>query len=224
MKAFWKSSNGARHFSLADERKYYDQAPQKYRGHDHLLPYVSLLDCNVTKAFKSARVLEIGAGECVFSGFIGANFQPARMVAMELFRDRMLPAKQSLKFPHLSFIQGDCFHLPFADRSFDTVVGNLVLHHLPDLRAALSEVRRVLAPNGQYIGIEPNFCNGAQALAELFQRRSRNEYLLFPWAVHAAFSHCGFGDVRVRGAWARFPGLRSILLTSSVSISCRRPA
>ncbi|MEA2304868.1 MAG: hypothetical protein QOH43_2148 [Solirubrobacteraceae bacterium] len=42
----------------------------------------------------------------------------------------------------------DAEALPFADDSFDLVLGHAVLHHLPDLDMAFSEFHRVLAPGG----------------------------------------------------------------------------
>jgi SAM-dependent methyltransferase len=42
----------------------------------------------------------------------------------------------------------DAERLPFKDQSFDLVFGHAVLHHLPDLPAALTEFRRVLRPGG----------------------------------------------------------------------------
>ena len=41
--------------------------------------------------------------------------------------------------------------LPFADRSFDLVLGHAVLHHLPDLRRAFAEFHRVLKPGGRIV-------------------------------------------------------------------------
>src|SRR6478735_4952804 len=38
--------------------------------------------------------------------------------------------------------------LPFDDESFDIVFGHAVLHHIPDLKRAFSEFRRVLRPGG----------------------------------------------------------------------------
>jgi ubiquinone/menaquinone biosynthesis C-methylase UbiE len=45
-------------------------------------------------------------------------------------------------------VRCDAERLPFADESFDLVFGHAVLHHIPDLRAALEQVHRVLRPGG----------------------------------------------------------------------------
>ncbi|HYF26406.1 MAG TPA: class I SAM-dependent methyltransferase [Baekduia sp.] len=45
----------------------------------------------------------------------------------------------------------DAEELPFADDSFDLVLGHAVLHHLPDLDRAFSEFRRVLRPGGAVV-------------------------------------------------------------------------
>ena len=45
--------------------------------------------------------------------------------------------------------RADAEALPFADQSFDLVLGHAVLHHLPNLRRAFAEFHRVLRPGGQ---------------------------------------------------------------------------
>jgi hypothetical protein len=45
--------------------------------------------------------------------------------------------------------------LPFAAASFDGAVGLNVLHHVPDLAAAVSELARVLRPGARFVGCEP---------------------------------------------------------------------
>jgi ubiquinone/menaquinone biosynthesis C-methylase UbiE len=45
----------------------------------------------------------------------------------------------------------DAAALPFADASFDLVLGHAVLHHLPDLEASFAEFRRVLRPGGRIV-------------------------------------------------------------------------
>lgn len=46
-------------------------------------------------------------------------------------------------------VEGDAENLPFEDARFDRVSSNGVLHHTPDMPAALREVRRVLKPGGE---------------------------------------------------------------------------
>ena len=54
------------------------------------------------------------------------------------------------RVPSAIFIEGDAQKLPFDDSQFDVVVSNLGVCHVPDQPRALSEVRRVLRPNGRF--------------------------------------------------------------------------
>ena len=45
-------------------------------------------------------------------------------------------------------VQADLTRLSFADGTFDVVLASNVLEHIPDDRAAMGEVRRVLRPGG----------------------------------------------------------------------------
>jgi ubiquinone/menaquinone biosynthesis C-methylase UbiE len=44
----------------------------------------------------------------------------------------------------------DAQAIPFADESFDVVVANHMLYHVPDVSKALAEIRRVLKPGGRF--------------------------------------------------------------------------
>jgi glycosyltransferase involved in cell wall biosynthesis len=52
-------------------------------------------------------------------------------------------------------VRADIVRLPFADEEFDAVLISHVLEHVPDDRAALREVRRVLRPGGRAIMQHP---------------------------------------------------------------------
>jgi SAM-dependent methyltransferase len=46
--------------------------------------------------------------------------------------------------------------IPFADQTFDVVVSNMVLEHVPDLDSVLREMRRVLRPGGVALNVFPH--------------------------------------------------------------------
>ncbi|MFB9613287.1 class I SAM-dependent methyltransferase [Kutzneria kofuensis] len=45
----------------------------------------------------------------------------------------------------------DAERIPYDDNTFDLVVGHAVLHHIPDVQAAMAEVLRVLKPGGRFV-------------------------------------------------------------------------
>jgi SAM-dependent methyltransferase len=47
--------------------------------------------------------------------------------------------------------QGSVLELPFADDEFDVVFSHGVLHHVPDIQRAQSEICRVLRPGGELV-------------------------------------------------------------------------
>lgn len=53
--------------------------------------------------------------------------------------------------------------IPFDDNSFDAVLANHMLYHVPDLSQALSEIRRVLRPQGKFYATT----NGGAHLQEI---------------------------------------------------------
>ena len=55
-----------------------------------------------------------------------------------------------------SFLVGDMVALPFPAASFDLVTTGYGLRNVPDLDAAIDEIRRVLAPGGQFLSLDFN--------------------------------------------------------------------
>lgn len=72
--------------------------------------------------------------------------------------------------------------IPFPDGSFDSVVCRSVLHHLPDPKIALAEIKRVLKPGGKFVCWETNKSWIATVVRRLTQHGDHfSEY-------HTAFS------------------------------------
>ena len=94
-------------------------------------------------------VCEVGAG----SGLNFAHYPVTvtRVVAVEpepTLREHSGPVAVAAPVP-IEVVDGTADALPVADASCDAVVLSLVMCTLPDLTAALAEVRRVLRPGGQ---------------------------------------------------------------------------
>ncbi len=49
------------------------------------------------------------------------------------------------------FSTGDVVHLPYRDASFDVVIASEVLEHVPEIRLALAEIKRILRPGGKAV-------------------------------------------------------------------------
>src|SRR5580704_2479745 len=96
------------------------------------------------------RSLEIGSGTGYFTlnllraGLIGeatcSDISPGMLATLAANAERLgLEVRTE---------PADAERLPFADGSFDLVLGHAVLHHIPDLPRAMAEFERVLAPGG----------------------------------------------------------------------------
>jgi SAM-dependent methyltransferase len=99
-----------------------------------------------------ARILELGTGTALF-WTQNAQRIPARWrITLTDFSPGMIAEARArlAGLPHrFHYLQTDAQALPFADRSFDAVIANHMLYHVPDISRALGEIRRVLAPGGR---------------------------------------------------------------------------
>lgn len=67
------------------------------------------------------------------------------------------------------FAQVDAQVIPFADTSFNMVIANHMLYHIPDRDKAIAEVRRVLKPQGRFYAAT-NGATNMQAMHEIIRR------------------------------------------------------
>jgi len=120
-----------------------------YRRHFHLQP--------------GDRVLDLGCGSGRHT--IEACRWPVRAVGADIGRLDLLKARYMLADlrrkgiapGYADFVLADAQHLPFKDGAFDRVVCTEVLEHIPDDRAGIRELYRVLRPGGDIAVSVPRY-------------------------------------------------------------------
>jgi len=114
---------------------------------------------------REQRVLDLGCG----SGY-GADVlarEAREVLGIDIADDAIDYARQHYRVANVRFERASCLDIPAPDGSFDLVVAFEIIEHLTDWRAFLREVRRVLAPAGQFLVSTPNQLYYAEARAAL---------------------------------------------------------
>jgi len=101
--------------------------------------------------FSNKKILEVGCGE-------GVNIKNMQHTSNEFFgvdfsKSKIEFAKKNVKG---TFKVGDATNLPYKNQSFDVVFCKDILHHLPDKRKVISEMKRVAKKDGKLLIVEAN--------------------------------------------------------------------
>jgi SAM-dependent methyltransferase len=104
--------------------------------------------------WRGKKVLEIGLGQGAESEQLirrGARWSGLDLTAESVAR---VGARLSIRdLPHDDLKQGSALAIPYPDDSFDVVFSHGVLHHIPDITTAQSEIHRVLKPGGTVVAM-----------------------------------------------------------------------
>ena len=159
--SFWNTEACGTHFveHAASEKEFFEKFREyRYRTEWHIPSLVPFAEA------KDQKVLEIGTGngaEAVMFAVNGAIYTGVDLTEAALEATQRHFAVMGLKG---TFQQENAEQLSFANESFDWVFSHGVLHHTPNVQAALDEVHRVLRTNGR-------------AIVMLYHKRSFNYFL-----------------------------------------------
>ena len=101
---------------------------------------------------RSARILELGSGPGFLWQANGGRVPPEWRIVVSDFSPGMLHEARTMLCAlgcQAEFQIIDAQAIPYRDGSFDCVIANHMLYHVPDLPLALREIRRVLTPSGR---------------------------------------------------------------------------
>lgn len=98
------------------------------------------------------RILELGCGTGdMWKEHLDLLGNHTELVLTDFSEGMLNAAREKLgEQKQISYQVVDIQEIPFADDSFDIVIANMMLYHVPDLAKGLAEVRRVLKPEGTF--------------------------------------------------------------------------
>ncbi|HET6467601.1 MAG TPA: class I SAM-dependent methyltransferase [Geminicoccaceae bacterium] len=102
----------------------------------------------------TGRVLEVGIGSGLNLPLYGRDVELVYGVDPSEALLEMARRRAGWMSFKVTLLVQSAEHLPLADRSFDTVVSSWALCSIPDVAAALAEIRRVLKPGGRLLFVE----------------------------------------------------------------------
>ena len=100
-----------------------------------------------------ATVVDIGSGagtDLLLAAFhVGRHGRAIGVDMTEAMRDRARRGATACGLDHVEVREGEATALPIESESVDVVISNGVLNLVPEKRAAVAEIRRVLKPGGR---------------------------------------------------------------------------
>lgn len=148
-----------------DNKSFWDRWAKRY---DKMMSgdkrtYAQIVSCMKKKLDRNMSVLELACGTGLLSVQLAGS---VKMLEATDFSEEMIrQAEKKAHSSRLHFSVQDATALPYAPESFDAVVISNALHIMPNPKAALAEIRRVLKPDG--ILIAPTFTAAGSAFGRL---------------------------------------------------------
>ena len=178
--------------------------------------YKEILESHVPRG---GRWLELGCGHQILPDWIHASRETAAsLVGKTKLTVGLDPTFESIR-THGTIrerVVAAIEHSPFRENSFDLVTANMVMEHVQNPTAAISEASRLLEPGGFFIFHTPNFRNYQFKLAALVPQFIKNKIVwllegrkeedVFPtvYAINTAqdiekyAAQCGFHVVELK--------------------------
>lgn len=145
------------------------------------------------------RLIEIGAGygrlADLYEGF-------DEVILLDYALSQLQQARERLGDARFRYIAADIYNMPLVDSCLETAVMVRVMHHLRAPSAALSEIARILAPQGTFILEYANKRHLKSILRYLLRRQEWSPFSLRPVEfVRLNFDfHPAFVEARLREA------------------------
>ena len=161
------------------------------------------------------RVFDAGTGTALIPLELIQRGVPMQIVAADAAAHMLRLAERNVAGAgwsgSIECIQRDCKSLPEGDRSFDVVMSNSIMHHIPEPRSVLAECWRILRPGG-LLFIRDLMRPADEATLETLVRQyageaNHHQQQMFRDSLHAALTVAEVAAIleslRIPADWAR---------------------
>jgi SAM-dependent methyltransferase len=153
----------------------------------------------------SGRGLDLGCGDGKLTKIILDRSGPRDLVGVDVDKKETDIARQFGLYR--SVLTADATSLPVASSSFDFVLSNSVMEHIPDLNAVIAEASRVLCKGGTLVTTVPTIGFHANLRGSLLPWKARQDYLA---RLDARLAHIHYPSTRDWAEMLARNGLRLV--------------
>ena len=107
---------------------------------------LSVLDEHYSEKLETLSLLDIGCSTGIISNELSKRF--GKVIGIDVDEEAVIHAKKYYQTDNLHFSVEDGINLRFPDNFFDVVICAHVYEHVPDSHKLISEIHRVLKPEG----------------------------------------------------------------------------
>jgi ubiquinone/menaquinone biosynthesis C-methylase UbiE len=164
---------------------------------------------------ETTSVLDVGTGTAQIPIEICRRREDLRMTAIDLAAHMLQLAQRNviregltsrIKLDHV-----DAKSLPYADATFDAVISNSIIHHIPEPKFSIREMVRVLRPRGVLFVrdlLRPADCESLERLVATYAGdANQHQQQMIRESLHAALTLAEvselLGDANCPAEWVR---------------------
>ena len=174
---------------------------------DELLAAAERLGFNETQAL---RVLDVGTGTALIPIEFCRRPLNTTIIAIDLAVEMLKLAEINVNNAGLAdriqLVRADSKSLDDGDGSYDWVISNSIVHHIPEPRMAMSEMLRVIRPGGLLFVRDLARPASNDAVEHLVQTyagdENENQQQLFRQSLHAALTVEEVRDLMAEFGWS----------------------
>ena len=148
---------------------------EAYDTMDHSAVNTAFVERMVELGAREGHFLDLGTGPAQIPIFLAQRCLKVRVTGIDLSVNMLTLGEQHVAeaglVDRITLECVDAKALPYPAQSFDGVISNSIIHHLPDPMAAFREISRVIRPDGLILIrdlMRPDTPEAAQALVDRY--------------------------------------------------------